>query len=137
MPGDRNVFTVFALVANSPSSNVHCASRSGAAAAEALAAKLTVSGMKPLFVLAKGAQVGPPAALFFKNHGVVVGSVLKTASNWLATLYTPLLLGCVKSLCERSEHDQTSPSDRGVRPSPQMYGPQEIQGATTGPLLGL
>ena len=46
-------------------------------------------------VLAEGAQAGPPAALFFKNHGVAVGSVLKNASNWLATLDTPFVLGWV------------------------------------------
>jgi len=60
-----------------------------------LAAKLTVSGIGPLVVLAEGAQAGPPAASFFKNHGAVVASVLKNASNWLATLDTPLLLGWV------------------------------------------
>src|SRR5215471_6904365 len=115
MPGERKILAGFAFVEKSPSSKVHWAWWRGASPGEAWASKLTVRGMNPLLVLAVGAQSGPPGALFFKNQGVVVGSVLKKASNWLATFATPLLLGWVKSVCERSEHDQTSPSERGVR----------------------
>src|SRR5882724_32821 len=86
---------VLPLVANSPSSNVQNASRNGAVPGVALAEKVTVSGMIPLVTLAEGEQIGPPGPLFFKNHGAVVGSVLKNANNWLATLKTPLLLGWV------------------------------------------
>src|SRR2546426_369405 len=79
---------------------------------------------------------GWPVSGGFKNQGVAVGSVLKKARSWWATLGTPpVALGWVKSLCKSSGHSQVKPSPRGVIPSAQRYGPQDSQGATAGPWL--
>jgi len=80
VPGERKVFHRVRVGRDSPSSKVHCASRSGAVPGTALAAKLTVSGIGPLVVLAEGAQAGPPAPLFSKARESSVGSVLKNAT---------------------------------------------------------
>ena len=80
---------------------------------EALAVKLTVNGAMPSFVLAATDTVGD-VSVFFRNHGVVVGSVLKNAKSWQATFGTPPVAeGWVKS-DSRSEHSQLKPSERGT-----------------------
>src|SRR5262249_9021145 len=99
----------------------------------ARAEKVTVKGATPLVVSAEIVQLGGwPVTLFFRNQGVVVGLVLKKASKWLATLKTPLLDGCVKS-SRTSSQFQTKPSERGLVPSAQRYGPHATHGATTVP----
>ena len=86
---------------------------------EALAVKCTVNGAMPLFVLAETDTAGGVSVLF-RNHGVVVGSVLKNARSWRATLGTPPVgEGWVKS-DSRSEQSQVKPSERGTVPSAQM-----------------
>lgn len=64
-----------------------------------------------------------------RNQQRVTGDVLKKSSSILPTLPTPDGDGCVPSL-ERSVVAQTSPSERGITPRPQRYGPQATQGAT-------
>jgi hypothetical protein len=61
--------------------------------------------------------------LGLRNQDDVVGSVLKNASNWSATLIRPLKVGWVKSALLTSDCSQVKPSDRGVLVA-QMYGPQ-------------
>src|SRR5205814_3155655 len=101
----------------------------------AVAEKFTVSGATPLLVLAPGEQVGGcPLTLDLRNHGVAVACVLKKASSSCATLFRPVVEGCVKSLCT-SEHNQVNLSERGLVPSAQRYDAQASHGATTVPLL--
>src|SRR5438105_4757993 len=77
-----------------------------------------------------------PAAGFFRNQGVALGSVSKKASKWFASFVIPVVEGWIKSVLT-SLHNQVNPSDRAAVPSAQKYGPQRSSGATTGPLAVL
>src|SRR5206468_10536677 len=116
MPGERKMFVGFCAKENSPLSNVQTTCET---VPVMVALKWTASGATPLVTSAEARQVGWPATGFFRNQGVVVGSVLKNARSSWATLGTPpVTVGWVKSLCT-SEHSQVNPSPRGVVPSTQ------------------
>src|SRR5262245_198417 len=85
---------------------------------------------------------GPEVALVptattpgFANHGRLVGSRWKNASRLSATVFRPLVEGCVPSLW-KSAQCQTRPSPRGTSPSAHRYGPHESHGDSTGPEAG-
>jgi hypothetical protein len=114
-PGAGNDLVGAGPCACSPSPKVHC-QVSTAAGSCTLALKSTTSGAGPPVALASTVTIGGVAPGARRNQGIVVGSVLKNASSWSATLVSPLVEGCVKS-ATTSAHSQVKPSLRGTLPS--------------------
>src|SRR5438552_15640985 len=107
MPGLRKILVGFWVSANSPLSKVHITCET---LPVTLALKRTRSGATPSVTSADALRVGGPAIGFFRNHGVAVGSVLKKARSWCATLGTPPPAdGWVRSPC-KSFVTQMNPS---------------------------
>ena len=78
-----------------------------------------------LLVLSKRQLQTPPTT----NQHFVSVDVLKNDMRRPATFVTPACEGCVPSAV-KSVVSHTNPSDLGVVPAAQKYGPHATQGAT-------